>query len=101
MKTMNDGGLQDKQNLARQVLVVFSVTAMLLMVPLLGMLLTDEMNWGPGDFVFAAVLLAGTGLAFVFGSRLVRTARQRMVLGALLAFVMLTIWAEAAVGIFH
>ena len=93
MKTWNEG-------LMRQVVAVFAVTAMLLMVPLLGMLASDEMNWGPGDFVFAAALIGGTGLAFVFGSALVRTRRQRIVLGAVLAFVMLAIWAEAAVGIF-
>lgn len=90
-----------KHTLARQVVLVFSVTAMLLMIPVLGMLLSDEMNWGPGDFAFAAVLLSGTGLAYVFGSRLARTGRQRVILGALLGLALLTIWAEAAVGIFH
>jgi len=84
----------------RQVITVFAVTAMLLMAPLLGMLASDEMNWGPGDFVLAALLTGGTGLAFVFGSALMRTRGQRIILGAALAFVMLAIWAEAAVGIF-
>lgn len=91
----------DKQHLVRQIVVVFSVTALLLMVPLLGMLLTDEMNWGPGDFVLAAALLSGTGLAYVFGARLVRTARQRLILAVLLGLALLTIWVEEAVGIFH
>ena len=93
MKTWSEG-------LARQVIAVVAVTAMLLMVPLLGMLLGDQINWGLGDFVLAALLIGGTGLAFVFGSALVRTRGQRIILGAVLAFVMLAIWAEAAVGIF-
>ena len=71
---------------------------MLLMAPLLGMLASDERNWGLGDCVLAALLFGGTGLAFVFGPALVRTRGQRIISGALLAFVMLAIWAEAAVG---
>ncbi len=38
------------------------VTAAILMVPLLGMLFSDGTNWGVFDFVFAALLLGGTGL---------------------------------------
>lgn len=93
MKTWSEGR-------TRQVSTVFALTAMLLVAPLLGMLVGDEMNWGPGDFMFAALFIGGTGLAFVFGSPLVRTRGQRIILGAVLAFVLLAIWAEAAVGIF-
>lgn len=38
------------------------VTGLVLLVPAIGMLLSDEFAWGVFDFVFAAVLLAGTGL---------------------------------------
>jgi hypothetical protein len=38
------------------------VTACILLVPLVGMLVTDDWNWGPGDFVLAALLLGGSGL---------------------------------------
>jgi hypothetical protein len=37
-------------------------TGLILLVPLVAMQITDEVNWAPGDFVFAGVLLAGAGL---------------------------------------
>jgi hypothetical protein len=38
------------------------VTACVLLVPLVAMQITDEVDWGVFDFVLAGVLLAGTGL---------------------------------------
>ena len=38
------------------------VTGLVLLIPAVGMLISDEFAWGVFDFVFAAILLAGTGL---------------------------------------
>jgi hypothetical protein len=46
----------------RPTIVVLLVTALVLLVPLVAMQFTDEADWGVFDFVFAAVLLGGTGL---------------------------------------
>lgn len=48
--------------LRRPVVVVALVTAFVLMANLLAMLLTNEVNWGVFDFVFAAAVLGGSGL---------------------------------------
>jgi hypothetical protein len=37
-------------------------TALILLLPLVAMQFTDEVNWGVADFVFAGALLGGTGL---------------------------------------
>jgi hypothetical protein len=37
-------------------------TAFILLLPLLAMQITDEVDWGVADFVLAGVLLGGTGL---------------------------------------
>jgi hypothetical protein len=37
-------------------------TAFILLLPLVAMQLTDEVDWGVADFVFAGALLGGTGL---------------------------------------
>jgi hypothetical protein len=37
-------------------------TAFILLLPLVAMQITDEVDWGLADFVFAGALLAGTGL---------------------------------------
>ena len=38
------------------------VTGLVLLIPALGMLIGDDFAWGVFDFVFAAIVLAGTGL---------------------------------------
>jgi hypothetical protein len=38
------------------------VTGLILLVPLVGMLVTNDVNWGVFDFVLAGVLLGGAGL---------------------------------------
>ena len=44
-------------------------TAVILLVPLVATLASDGPGWSVGDFVFAAILLAGTGLLLEFAAR--------------------------------
>ena len=46
------------QTAYRSAVRVALVTALVLLVPLVAMLFTDEVDWGVSDFVFAGVLLA-------------------------------------------
>ena len=71
----------------------------LLLAPLLAMQISSEMNWGLGDFLAAATLILGTGLAVELAVRLARRAwlREMLSLAAFLAFA--AIWAELAVGL--
>jgi hypothetical protein len=46
----------------RSAVRVALVTACVLLVPLVAMQFTDEVDWGVADFVIAGVLLGGTGL---------------------------------------
>jgi len=52
-------------------------TAVILAVPLLAMLFTDGVDWGVFDFVFAAVLLGGTGLVLELAARTPRSFAYR------------------------
>jgi hypothetical protein len=88
------------QPVSRNVLRVLAITATLLLLPLVAMQFTREVNWGLEDFLAAGILLSGTGLAYVFLSRMVRTPRRRALLGAGLGAALLLAWAELAVGIF-
>jgi hypothetical protein len=86
---------------ARKAIVVTAlVTAALLALPATAMLFTREVAWGPGDFVVAAVLLFGAGMAIYAGTRLARTRAHRLAVVASVLLALAIVWAELAVGLF-
>lgn len=73
-------------------------TGLILLIPLLAMQFTSEVNRNIEDFLVMAFLLFGTGSLFVLVSR--KWPCHRVVMGIMFAAVFLYIWAELAVGIF-
>ncbi len=73
----------------------------ILLLPLLAMLVTEEMNWGLEDFAAAALLLGAAGLAVELAVRVVRGRRARVAAGLAILAALLLVWAELAVGLFH
>ena len=74
-------------------------TGAILLIPLIAMQFTDEVNWSIADFVVMSLLLFGMGSLFVLISR--KTAKKHRVYLALIFLVaFLYIWAELAVGVF-
>jgi hypothetical protein len=74
--------------------------ALLLLSPLVAMPFTSEVNWGVFDFVAAAALLGGVGLAIELASRHIGRATLRLAIIAAAVAGGLLIWADAAVGVF-
>ncbi len=74
--------------------------ALLLLVPAVAMLFTDQVNWTAIDFLVMGILLLGTAAAYIFGIRKLRKPDYRAALTVVLVLVFLLIWAEMAVGIF-
>lgn len=74
-------------------------TGLILLIPLLAMQFTSEVNWNMTDFVVMGVLLFGAGSVFVLVSRR-SPRRRRVVIGVTVAAAVLYIWAELAVGVF-
>ncbi|MFD2513523.1 hypothetical protein ACFSRY_06575 [Pontibacter locisalis] len=79
--------------------IVFSV-GLILLIPLLGMLFTDEVNWNVFDFIVAGVLLLGTGLLCEFTWRFVKNMDYKIGIIAIILVALFLIWAELAVGVF-
>lgn len=74
-------------------------TALILMVPLLAMLVADEVNRGLFDFIVIGTLLIGTGLMYELATTRV-IAKYRAVIAVVLVAALLLAWAELAVGVF-
>lgn len=79
---------------------VFVVTGAILMIPLVAMQFTSEVDWKIGDFVIMGILLVGTGLLMVLAARKIKKMSHRVVIILSLLAALLLIWAELAVGIF-
>jgi hypothetical protein len=80
-------------------LVAWSAAGLLLLLPLIAMQFTDEVNWTPMDFVFAAGLLAAAGIALELGARASRDRAFRIGIGAAVAAAFLLVWSTGAVGL--
>lgn len=83
----------------RQVIILISV-AILLLIPLIAMQFTTEVNWTPMDFAAAGVLLLGTGLLCEWVLRKIVKMKYRIIICFSLLIILVLIWAELAVGIF-
>jgi hypothetical protein len=76
------------------------VTGFILILPLVAMKFTSDVNWTIQDFIIMGVLLFGTGSIFVFLARKMQKKKYRIAIGFILVLSFLYIWAELAVGIF-
>ena len=88
----------NKQN-NRLVTILMGAFALLL-VPLVAMALTNEVDWNILDFLVAGALLGGAGLTLEFILRKIPTKRSRLLLIIGLFLLLTLLWAEMAVGIF-
>jgi hypothetical protein len=75
-----------------------TVTALLLLTPLVAMQFSDEVNWTVSDFAFAGGILVVSGIIYELAARVGNLAYQAAVVLALGASV-LSLWVTGAVGI--
>ncbi|NND63564.1 MAG: hypothetical protein HKN48_10290 [Flavobacteriaceae bacterium] len=73
---------------------------LLLLIPLIAMLFTNEVNWSLSDFIVMGALLLFTGLVIEILLRLVKNKGTRIALIVIAVVIFLLIWAELAVGVF-
>jgi hypothetical protein len=71
-------GQMRRRSAYRSALRIALPTAFILLLPLVAMQFTDEVNWSLADFVLAGTLLAGTGLLFELAARRPRNIVYRV-----------------------
>lgn len=72
----------------------------LLLIPLIAMQFTAEVNWSLFDFIVMGTLLLITGLGIELVLRKVKTVKNRVLLLLAVLALFLLVWAELAVGVF-
>jgi hypothetical protein len=81
------------------VLSPWGTGAALIVLPLIGMAFTQEVNWGPEDFGSAAALVLGVGVTYEIAVRTTRDGAYRAGVAVALAGAFVLLWANAAVGV--
>jgi len=71
----------------------------ILMIPLLAMQFTSEVNWSLSDFIIMGIILFSIGLAYELIARKSEKTVYRAAFGVALAGVFLLLWINGAVGI--
>lgn len=71
----------------------------LLLVPLIAMQFTDEVNWDVADFVIFGVLLIGVGITYELAARKTGNAAFKTAIGLAIFAAFLQFWMNGAVGI--
>ena len=87
-----------RRSVRRKMVYVALATASILMIPLIAMQFSNEVNWSPADFLVMAILLSGTGIAFVLMTRAARSFARRAAIGLAVGTGFLLIWVNLAVG---
>ena len=94
----NNGDNTAGQRASRWRIAAWSLAGLILLLPLVAMQFTDEVNWTGSDFVFAAVLMLSVGIPFELTVRMTRNWAHRGGVAAGLAAAFLIVWANGAVG---
>ena len=86
-------------DLGRWRLALWALLGVLLLLPAIAMLFTDEVRWTGADFIAAAAIFAVAGCAIELIVRFIDQAVLRMALVCGVILAALAIWADGAVGI--
>jgi hypothetical protein len=80
-------------------MAAWGIGGLMLLAPIVAMRFTDEVNWSAGDFVFAGLLIGGTGALYELAARTTSGLAYRFAVGVALGAGFLIIWLSGAVGI--
>lgn len=91
--------MNKKENLIQSMTIVAIGTGILLLIPLFGMLLTNEVNWDAADFIIAGLLIFSVGLAFRLLTKSSGNLIHKIAMALALGSVLFMVWANLAVGL--
>jgi hypothetical protein len=83
-----------------RIVIILTLIVALLLIPLIAMQFTDEVNWTIGDFAVMGSLLLISAFFYELVMRIVSKIKHKIIFMIVIILVFLLIWAELAVGIF-
>ena len=84
----------------RRLKIILPIILFILLIPLIAMQFTAEVNWTAADFIVAGGLLFGAGLIFEIVMKKISDTNYKLALLFALLIGLILIWLELAVGIF-
>ena len=81
-------------------IVIIGGVVLILLIPLIAMQFTPEVDWTLADFLIASILLLGAGFLLEVAIRMIDNSAYRIALILVVLIALLLIWAELAVGLF-
>jgi len=79
---------------------ILLIVGILLLIPLIAMQLTDEVNWSFFDFIVMGALLTITGILIGVILQKVKNSKSKLILIITIVMIFFLMWAELAVGLF-
>ena len=73
---------------------------LLLLLPLIGMFVSNEVNWSFLDFIVMGILIISLSFGIKQVLKTTKNIKYRILIIGLILILFLLIWAELAVGIF-
>ena len=80
-------------------MAAWSAAALMLLLPLLAMQVTDQVVWDVADFAIFGALLVGVGVTYELAARKTGSTAYRSAVGLALAAAFILLWVNGAVGI--
>lgn len=83
----------------KNIIIIAAITVSILMIPLIAMQFTDEVNWSPFDFMIMGILIFGTGVVYEWIASRGNDKLYRIAVSIAVFTAFLLTWINMAVGI--
>lgn len=73
---------------------------LLLLLPLIGMLVSNENNWSLFDFIIMGILILSLSIGIKLVLKATKNIKYRILIFGIILIIFFVVWAELGVGIF-
>jgi len=81
--------------------IILPIVGLLLLIPIIAMQLTDELNWSFFDFIIMGAMLSIASIVMEIVIKKVKYHKYRNIFITIIVMIFILIWAELGVGLFR